>query len=82
MTDRCAPPDGTPAGTVCVLSCEMEWYWVNGEWSATKTSHPAFGHSPEDMRVDGWRFVRVAGDEQRGRWALTEKGHSGGPNQN
>ena len=69
MTNRCEPPDGTPAGTVCVLSCEgltpyeMDRVHFTGIWNGmmweTKGAWPV---SVRWATLCGWRFVRVAGE--------------------
>ena len=59
MTDRCAPPNGTPAGTACVLvrsGVKTTFRWIDGRWVLAATM------TPEVAAVRGWRFVRVAGE--------------------
>ena len=68
MTDgRCEPPKGTPAGTVCVLSCEgdtshdrdrIEFHatWWDGRMWKRDGAWPV---SPREADLCGWRFVRV-----------------------
>ena len=70
MVERCEPPDGTPAGTVCILSCEgdtpddadrIEFRGVwnhHGMWE----TKGAFAISARKADRCGWRFVRVRGE--------------------
>ena len=60
--DRCEPPDGTPAGTVCVLRNEYGEHhvkWTGRNWHAGDSM---FHVAPETLSASGWRFVRVAGE--------------------
>jgi hypothetical protein len=60
--DRCEPPLGTRAGTICVLRNDLTpiptlvWTWNKFcEWH-----RPGTAMTPETAHNDGWRFVRVA----------------------
>lgn len=72
MPDRCEPPTNTPAGVVCILSCEGDTpddadriefpaRW-NGEMWETKG---ASAISVRKADLCGWRFVRVRGESEQ-----------------
>jgi hypothetical protein len=69
MTDRCAPPAGTPPGTKCLLWLDDNpatityWWWHDEEWRSSPGGPWIGGHSVEKMSCAGWRFVHVAGGE-------------------
>lgn len=67
MSDECRPPEGTPAGTVCVLALErvharqLEWTWTGEGW--TKPTLAGWATLAKPMAALGWRFHSFAGQE-------------------
>lgn len=67
MVERCEPPNGTPAGTVCVLSngnLKTKARWDGAWWRSI--FQPPHGASPARVAECGWRFVRIAGEGEGG----------------
>lgn len=62
--DRCAPPNGTPKGTVCLLRrgetpSGRLVKWTGRGWTDLPGGGPWTNEGARHVSAWGWRFVRV-----------------------